>query len=319
MTRIVTVTLNPTVDKSTSVPTVVAERKLRCAQPRFEPGGGGINVSHALHKLGESAEALWTKGGHVGAFLETLLEGIGIAHKAIPIAETTRENLIVFEESTTHQFRYGMPGPNLTEDEGERIKRAVHELSPAPDYLILSGSLPPGLPDDFYAQLARSAPEHTKVVLDASGKALRSALDAGVYLVKPNLSEFGQLLGAEPSSDAELERASRALISEGKAELVLTSLGAGGAMLVTREVCALIRSPTVPIRSKVGAGDSMVAGTVLGLVRYPSIYDAARLGVAAGAAAVMTDGTELCRREDVERLFTSLRETYPSIVPSMQL
>ncbi len=315
MARIVTVTVNPCVDKSSSVDAVAPERKLRCEPPRFEAGGGGLNVTHALKELGEESLALWTRGGFVGEKLAQLLDEQGVRHQSIPIGDATRENFIVFEENTTNQFRFGMPGPELSTEEVQAVRDAIAAL-PDPDYLVLSGSLPRGVSQSLYRELAKAAPKGTRVVLDASGDALKEGLDAGVFLVKPNLRELGQLVGFEPVSDSDLERASRELVESGRAELVLTSLGAGGAMLVTKDATALVRSPTVPIRSKVGAGDSMVAGTVLGLVRYDSLHDAIRLGVAAGAAAVMTDGTELCRREDVERLFHSLRHEFPSIMPS---
>lgn len=319
MNPIVTVTLNPSVDKSCSVGRVVPERKLRCDSPRYEPGGGGLNVTRALQELGQRSVGLWLKGGKTGALLEQLLDEESVPHRPIPASGVTRENLIVFEKETGQQYRFGMPGPSLTQAEIQLVAQEIAEFDPAPEFLILSGSLPQNVSPRSYGILTKAAPEGTKVVLDASGEALRLGLDAGVYMVKPNLAELGQLVRSDLTSDQDIEAAAKELISSKSAELVLVSLGAGGAMLVSGTGAALIRSPTVPIRSKVGAGDSMVAGAVLGLLRHGTMYDAARLGVAAGAAAVMTEGTELCRKEDVDRMFTTLRSAYPSIIPRSAL
>jgi 6-phosphofructokinase 2 len=176
---------------------------------------------------------------------------------------------------------------------------------------VLSGSLPEGVGDDIYAKLAKQMPEECRVVVDTKGDVLARSLETPVYLIKPNVRELGQLVGRDIESDEEIVEVSRRLISDGKVQVVVTSLGSGGAMLVTADHTEQLRSPTVKIRSKVGAGDSMVAGIVLGLARGWSVRDAVRLGIAAGAAAVMTEGTELCRRADVERLYEHMVESSP--------
>lgn len=304
--RIVTLTLNPAVDKSSVVEQVVPERKLRCEHPRFDPGGGGINVARAVCILGGSARALWTKGGHVGETLQQLLEAGSIPHQPIPITDVTRENLTIYETVTGLQYRFGMPGPILTDDDANACLDAVSQLGPETEFLVLSGSLPPGLPDDFYSQVAARAPEHCRVVLDTSGEALRRGLERPVYLIKPNLRELGQLAGREVYTDREIAQVARALIDAGRVEVVFLSIGRGGAMLITRNEFLHIRAPTVPIRSKVGAGDSTVAGFVHSLALGRSLVEAARFAVATGTAAVMTEGTLLCHRADVERLYAEM-------------
>lgn len=306
MSSIVTLTMNPTVDESCAVDRVVPERKLRCSRPVYEPGGGGINVARALRGLGGEVKALWTRGGLAGQMLGRLLDVEGLGHQAIQVEDNTRINLIVLEDTTGQQYRFGMPGPTLTEAEVERCFETLQGLRPVPSYLVLSGSLPPGVGADFFARVSRAAAPDTRVVVDTSGEPLRRSLEAGVFLVKPNLHELGQVMGSSPESDAQIEGAALALVKGGHAQVVVVSLGAGGAIVATKEGTEILRSPTVPIRSKVGAGDSMVAGLVLGLGRGLSIRDAARLGVAAGAAAVMTPGTQLCRREDAERLYAQM-------------
>ena len=306
MATIVTVTVNPAIDTSCSVEQVVPERKLRCSEPHHDPGGGGLNVARAVRRLGGEAVAFWTGGGALGQLLGRLLDEEGLDHRAIRVEGMTRESLTVLETSTTLQYRFGMPGPPLHSQEVQECLSHVQGFRPTPDYLVLSGSLPPGAPDDLYAQFARQAPAGCRVVLDASGNALQLGLGAGVYLIKPNVRELGQLAGRVIERDKDIEAISQRLIREGRVEVVVASLGAGGAVVVTAEGAERLRAPTVEIRSKVGAGDSTVAGVVLALTRGSSVRDAVRFGMAAGAAAVMTEGTSLCRREDAERLYQEM-------------
>jgi len=303
MAAVATLTLNPAVDKSTAVDQVVAERKLRCDRPVLEPGGGGINVARVLRELGVAATAHWTEGGATGARLRALLDAIPLDHRPIAIADETREHLIVAERGSGRQFRFGLPGPRLRDVEVEACVARVAALDPATPYLVLSGSLPEGTPDDLYARLAAAAPPRCRVVLDTSGPALAAGLATPVFLVKPNVRELGQLAGAPIEDDRQVVGVARRLIEQRGVEVVVTSLGAGGAMVTTADEHGHVRAPTVRIRSAVGAGDSMVAGIVAALVAGRSLRDAVRTGVAAGAAAVMTEGTQLCRRADVERLY----------------
>ena len=310
MTPIVTVTLNPAIDKNTRVERVVADDKLRCDAPRREPGGGGINVARVVHRLGGDTRALYTSGGPTGTMLEGLLDEEGLEQTPVEIENWTRENVIVHETSTDRQFRFGMPGPEVTEDEFASCLDALHDLDPAPGYLVASGSLPPGLPDDTYAAVAETAHDiGARALLDTSGAALREARAAGWYLLKPNLRELEQLTGASLVTDDERIEAARDVIARGWCEVMVLSMGASGALLITADRAEHVRTPTVPIKSRVGAGDSMVGGLTLALARGWELDDAVRFGVAAGAAAVMTPGTELCRRSDTESLFEQMAST----------
>jgi 6-phosphofructokinase 2 len=302
--KIATLTMNPAIDKSSAVEQVVAEWKLRCEPPTYEPGGGGLNVSRAIGKLGGDSLAFYAAGGLSGEMLANLLDGEGLKHQAIAIAGLTRESLTILEQSTGQQYRFGMPGPTLQEAEWRRCLEAISELLPRVDYLVASGSLPPGAPPDFYGRIARLAKEQeTRLIVDTSGEPLRLAVKEGVFLIKPNLREFAELTGQELVDEVQEERLAQELASSRKSEMVVVSLGAAGVLAATAEGTERVRAPLVPIKSKVGAGDSTVAGTVLALSRGKSWREAVRFGVAAGAAAVMTPGTELCRREDAERLY----------------
>jgi 6-phosphofructokinase 2 len=305
---VVTLTVNPAVDRSAVVDRVVPEHKLRCTDPSLDPGGGGINVSRACTRLGSSSLALWCSGGATGQLLGNLLDQEGLAHDPVPIRDETRANFSVYETSSTLQYRFNLPGPTFTDACQARVFERLAALPPSTKFVVLSGSLPPGVSPDFYARAARAVPPTTRVVLDTSGPALRAALEGPIFAFKPNLRELGQLVGHEPTDDETLVAAGRELLAQSDTQVVLVSLGAGGAVLVTETTSANIRSPTVPIRSKVGAGDSMVAGFVHGLSQGFIYEEAARFAVAAGAAAVMTDGSQLCTSEDTHRLYAQMKQ-----------
>ncbi len=299
--------MNPAIDKSSSVDHVIAERKLYCKAPHYDPGGGGVNVARAIKKLGGESVLLYPAGGLTGYRLKDLLEQEGINHRPVLIEGMPRESLVMLEESTGQQFRFGMPGPALSNEEWERCLDELSAISLKPDYLVASGSLPPGVPSDFYARVARTGKDKgAKVIIDASGDALNRALQEGVYLIKPNVREFREMVGQDIKEELQIEAEAIKMVRRGWCEILVISLGSAGALMVSEDVIERIRPPTVPIVSKVGAGDSMVAGIVLSLSQGKTLRDSVLFGVVTGAAAVMTPGTELCRREDAERLYEKM-------------
>jgi len=307
MKNIVTITMNPAIDKSTSVKHVSAERKLYCEAPKFEPGGGGVNVSRAIKKLGGDSLVLYSAGGLTGQRLTELLQNEQLNHKPFLIEGMTRENLIVLDETTTQQYRFGMPGATLKDNEWQQILDEILTLTPAPGFIVASGSLPPGVPVDFYARIARLAKDiNAKVIVDSSGDSLKLALEENVFLIKPNIREFRELFNEEIKIESQIINAVQGLIKSGKCEVIVVSLGSAGAIAASKEGVEHIIPPTVPIISKVGAGDSMVAGMVLKFAQGESIKESVRFGIAAGSAAVMTPGSELCRKEDTERLYSEM-------------
>jgi 6-phosphofructokinase 2 len=307
MTDIVTLTLNPTVDRNARIDRVVAEHKLRCHDERLDPGGGGINVASAIKQLGGDALAIYTAGGIIGGLLERLLSDQGIRNRPITISNNTRENVIITETESDQQYRFGFPGPRMTDREQQTCLDAVSKLEPSPKYLVLSGSLPPGVPEDFFGRVIEAMPKETRIALDVSGNALKRGVEQSVFLLKPNQRELGTLVGREIESDQDARDAAHQLIDRGKVQAMMVSLGRAGVMLVTGDEQHRIHAPTVKIQSKIGAGDSTVAGAILALQRGESLLDAARFAVACGSAAVMTPGTQLCRREDAERLYEELK------------
>ena len=308
MEKIVTITLNPSIDKSTSVKGIVPEKKLRCAEPKFEPGGGGVNVSRAIKKLGGNSTAFYFAGGYSGKFFTSLLDLEGIDSLVVPIEQATRENMIVVDELNNLQYRFGVPGPKVKPEELEHFFKLLAGMKDV-DYVVASGSLPEGVEDDFFSKLADICKlTNARLIVDTSGEPLRKAINEGVFMIKPNLGELSMLNGVEELNDADVVASARSIINKGGAEVIVVSMGASGASLVTKDEIFYCPSPAVRKKSTVGAGDTMVAGMVLAMSNKYSWQDVLRYGVAAGTATTMNSGTELCKKNDVDRLFSYLKK-----------
>lgn len=302
MTHIITITFNPCIDKSTSVSVLKPEKKLRCTAPVFEPGGGGINVARAIKKIGGEAIAVYPSGGYSGKFLNLLLERENISVLQIETQQHTRENMIVLDIATNQQYRFGMPGQHLSHDEWQRCLQTIEENHS--EFIVASGSLPPGVPTDMFARIAKIAKrQKRKLIVDSSGEALRLAIEEGIYLIKPNLGELSTLVGKEELEMNEIEPLAKELILKGNCEIIVVSMGLLGAMLISRDAVYKTEAPIVKKQTTVGAGDSMVAGIVLYISQGRSLREALQFGVACGTAATLSAGTALCNREDVERLY----------------
>ena len=306
MPAIVTVTFSPCIDKSTTVNRLVPDVKLKCAAPVLEPGGGGINVARAIKKLGGDALAIYPAGGYTGKFFTALLREEAISTMVIETSNETRENIIVLEESANRQYRLGMPGTMLTANEWPEILKKLEAVKEA-EFIVASGSLPPGVPDDIFARIAAIARKNNaKLVADTTGKALQQAVDGGAFLIKPNLGELSVLLGKEYLQKEEIVDAARLLLKDSECQAVVVSMGGEGALLVTQNLATRFVPPAVERKSTVGAGDSMVAGIVFMLSKEADLAAAVKFGVACGTAATLQPGTELCRRADADAIHALL-------------
>ncbi|MBB3003545.1 MULTISPECIES: 1-phosphofructokinase family hexose kinase [Paraburkholderia] len=312
MIEIVTLTLNPAVDLSTAVERVVDTHKLRCDAACRYPGGGGINVARVIQRLdGREANclALYLAGGSSGSQLEQMLTAERVSSRRLRIAGETRENFSVSERATGREFRFVLPGPQINADEWAALFAVLDALMPAPRYLVLSGSLPPGLPARAYADLTRYAHlRGTRVVLDTSGPALALALEAGVYLVKPSLGELAALAGKPLADETDWLSAARRLVEEQRAQIVALTLGERGALLVSSEETLRVQALPLAVLSATGAGDSFLAGLLVALRRGDSLRDAARLAQAAASATLLKSGTALCDADEVKRLHAAIRD-----------
>lgn len=305
--KIVTLTLNPALDKSTATERLVPEQKLRCGPLQIDAGGGGINVSKGIRKLGGDSMAVFPVGGNNGRFLCEVLAKDGIQMATLAVPNETRENFSVTESTSNIQYRFTLPGVALTEAEAEACLQLIAAQKPA--YLVASGSLPPGLPVDFYERVAVFSKKiGARLILDTSGPALQAAADEGVYLLKPNLGELSTLAGVDKLEMSEVDDAALSIIHQGKCEVVVVSLGPQGALLVTRDGFEHIPAPTVKKQSTVGAGDSMVAGMVWALNEGKSHREMVQIGVACGTAATMNTGTQLFKPADVWQMKTWIEQ-----------
>jgi 6-phosphofructokinase 2 len=304
MNSILTITLNPTIDKNYNVDKLIPEHKLRVPNPRVDVGGGGINVSKGISKLGGKSTILALTGGRNGDLLSELIKNEGIELIAIDLEEETRESIVISEQVSAQQFRIVVDGPTISAQKADFILDTINKISPFPAIVVASGSLPKGLKDDFYAQIGKIVEKKgSKYIVDTSGAPLLKAVEQGVYLVKPNLLELSKLSGSAELELDDVDDAAMELIKRGKCEVVVVSLGASGAMLVTKNECERIIAPSVKRKSTVGAGDSMVAGMVWGMQQGFNFKQMIRIGVACGSAATLNEGTQLFKKEDADRLY----------------
>ena len=300
--QVVTLCMNPALDITTSTDVVRPTDKMRCAGARYDPGGGGINVAHIAQVLGAAATAVFPAGGPAGELVDSLLLAEGLATQRIMIGGSTRESFTIDETSTERQYRFVLPGPALTVSEQTECLSRLRRAAASAAIVVASGSLPPGVPEDFYQQVAIICAEiGVSLLLDTSGGGL-TQINSGVFLLKPSVRELQEAVGRVLRTGPEQLSAAMELIDSGAARYVLVSRGAAGAILASRDGGQLFAPVTVPPGSGVGAGDAMVAGVAVGLVRGWPLTDAVRLGIAAGAAMLLTPGTAPCTRADTERL-----------------
>ena len=299
--RIVTLTLNPAIDISSEADVVRHTHKTRTYNEAIEPGGGGINVARVLHRLGADVRAMFLGGGMTGKVLDELMGRAGIDRQMISIAGDSRISLTVVETSTGHEFRFVPRGPDVNAAEGVSVLDEARSIDC--DYFVASGSLPPGIAEDFYAKIgAVISARGARFVLDTSGAALQLALEAGgIFLVKPSRGEFESLAGRGLNKNELAEEAQR-LVASSKVENIAITLGRDGAILATRSGTLTSRAIPVEACSAVGAGDSFLAGMVYGFSLGCPAEQAFRAGLAAGAAAVLSCGSELAKPEDLSRL-----------------
>ncbi|HVH02936.1 MAG TPA: 1-phosphofructokinase family hexose kinase [Amaricoccus sp.] len=302
MKPVVTLTLNPAIDGASQAEAVRPTRKIRTTGDRYDPGGGGVNVARVIASLGGAALPVYLAGGATGDVLDELMRERGLAFRRVPIAGHTRISLTVFEISTGQEYRFVPEGPEVTPVEWLACLEEIDGLDA--DWLVISGSRPRGLADDCFVTLTRrAAGRGCRVVLDSSGPALAATIAAGgLALVKPSIGEFRALTGLALADVDEVAEAARALVESGRAEAVAVTMGHAGAVLASREATFFRPAPAVPVVSATGAGDSFVGAMTLALAEGRPVGHAFLFGMAAGSATVTLPGTDLARREDVERL-----------------
>lgn len=304
MSKILSIALNPAIDISADAETVRHTHKTRTHNQQQHAGGGGINVARVIVELGGRCELLYFSGGATGELLEAMLRPLGIVQYALKIHDPVRVAYNIRETSTNLEYRFVPEGPEVTSAELLPVFDLLEQSDAA--YVVGSGSLPRGVSSDTYARMAEIVSRKGgRFVLDTSGEALRETLSkCRVFLVKPSLGELQSLVGRELDHQSA-GAAALEIVKSGVADNVAVTLGADGAILAHAGGVTRVPAIEVPVQSAVGAGDSFVAAMTWSLAEGHGIEDAFRFGLAAGAATVMTPGTELCRQSDVHRLYAS--------------
>jgi 6-phosphofructokinase 2 len=306
--KIITLTVNPALDKSAKIDGLIPKQKLSCHSIHYQPGGGGINISRMLKRLGSETNCIVTSGGDTGKRLTDLLEKESVQPKIIPVKEWTRENLSIVDTQSNLQYRFGMPGNELSKTELESIKKLLKKIVKPKDILVLSGSLCKKMPDDYYAQLIKLfSDKDINIVIDTSGQALIEALKENVYLIKPNQRELAQLAEKEFMYTAEQETFAMELVKSKKAQYVVVSLGARGAFIACNDGVFYKTTPSVKVKSTIGAGDSMVAGLLYGIQNEFPPEKMLKWGVACGVATTMGEGTSLATKENIDTVLKLMK------------
>jgi 6-phosphofructokinase 2 len=313
---LLTITLNPALDITTGVPRVMSLRKLRCETPHYNAGGGGVNVSRAMGELGVTSEAFVVLGGSTGQQYRHMLDALGLVYTSFEVLDQTRVSFTAIDRSSHEPYRFVLPGPELRPKETRalllHIAAAVARGSP---YVVASGSVPPGIPDDVYARIARMCRKGRQLfVVDSSGPALAAALEERPHIVRFNHHEARELVGGEGGSASAQEACSR-LIRERKAEIVIVSIGEQGTLVANAAGQFQISPPHVEIGSTVGAGDSFVAALMVGLTRGWPLPKAATYGVAAAASAVAGDATQLCKKSQTDSIYRQMIVQLEAVSP----
>ncbi len=311
---IITFTINPSLDINAAVDTIEPVKKMRCSNVMIDPGGGGINVSRTITRLGGNSTAVFLAGGSTGKSIDGMLDEEGVKSVPVSLDGTTRQNIAVQEKKSGYQYRFALPGPKISEQDWQQCLQKTAEQGRSADYVVASGSLPPGAPDDLYARVAALFQDSpTRIILDTSGDALRHALEQDIYLIKPNQRELEYVCGCSLDREKDQERVCRDMIANGRCEVLVLTLGKDGALLTSENEQIRIPGHKVDEVSSIGAGDSFVGAMVLALQRKQNLTDALLYGMAAGTATLITEATQLCRKEDTERFYKEYQEIYSQL------
>lgn len=302
--RVLTITMNPAIDVNTEADEVHTNQKVRCKKPDYDPGGGGINVARVLQRLGVEVDAFYLAGGLTGNFLEYLLEKEKVSGERIEISELTRENTSIIDRKTGEQYRFVLPGPSISEEEWKRAFNRIKEEISQYDVVVGSGSLPPGVPVDFYAQLGKLTLEEDKMyVLDTSGDFLIEGVKNGATFIKPNQEEFESL--KELTDSVSNEELIDNLLDHG-IENIIHTLGKEGTILINKDGKKKFKPPKIEVNSSIGAGDSFVGGLVAGLINGMDAPNAVCYGISTAASTLKSAGTDLCELNDVQQIHEKL-------------
>ncbi len=305
--QITTLTLNPALDLTLRVLRLNHDDSNRVESVRKDPGGKGINVSRVLHELGRDVNTLTFLGGPTGMAFRRLMNQQGVPVHAVTLRSETRQNIIITETEGNAQTRLHQREAEVRPRELERMRELIEKYAEKTDFLALGGTLPPGVPEDFYQKLILHLRERkVKCALDGDGESYRLGVAALPFMIKPNQYELPRLVGRKIEDRRQMKAAIWELLERG-IEAVVVSLGKEGALGATGKEIWLARPPLVATGSTVGSGDSLVAGFLLKWSEGASLRECLKFGVAAGTATALTPGTELLHAKDLPPILQKVR------------
>lgn len=304
---IYTLTLNPAIDRELTVAEVQFDAVLSALKSQVDFGGKGFNVSRLLRSLGMPSTALGFIGGRTGDRLKHGLQALDIGTDFVSITSETRTNISIVTEKHDHYIKVNEKGPLVDESKQRELLDKIASIAAAGDWWVLAGSLPPGVPDSFYAQIITILNEHQAIsILDTTGESLRQGCEAKPFLVKPNAEETQKLTRLPVDTIPQIAVAAEELRKMG-AQNVVISMGKKGAFLQTPEGSWLVHSPKIKEKNPIGAGDSMVGGLVWALSQGYALKESLGWGAASGAATASMSGTEVGSRALIEILFKQVK------------
>jgi len=307
MAVIVTVTPNPVLDRTLTVPQIAYNEMVRATASRLDWGGKGFNVSRALRAVGVDSIAMGFVGGAAGRQLARGLHDMNITTDLVHIKGETRTNIVITQVDAQRYIKVNEAGPEVQEDETAALLQQVRKRVRPGDIWVLSGSLPPGVPTDLYAQLVGIVQENgATALLDSSETPLRLGCAAAPYLVKPNATEAWEMTGQEITTQARALTAADLFLAQGIAQVAL-SMGADGLLLVSKQEGVWASPPRVQAKNPVGAGDALLAGIALALQQGLPLPEIARWGVAMGTAAALREGVSVGSRAEVQEMYEQVR------------
>ena len=300
---IYTLTLNPAIDREFTVNAVEFDTVLQATESQVDFGGKGFNVSRLLKSMGTPSQAIGFVGGRAGEQMRDGLRLLEITTDFVWISEETRTNISIVTQSHDHYIKVNEKGPLVDESKQQELLGKIESIARSGDWWVLAGSLPPGVPDSFYAQITEILNDRKAItILDTIGESLRLGCRAKPFLVKPNAEEACHLTDLPVENTAQVELAATEIRKMG-AQNVVISLGKKGALLQTSDGSWLVHSPKIKEKNPIGAGDSMVGGLVWALAQGHSLKESLGWGAASGAATASMSGTEVGSRPLIEELF----------------
>ncbi|RKD32079.1 1-phosphofructokinase [Thermohalobacter berrensis] len=307
---VITVTLNPALDKTIQINNFTIDSVNRVNSVRLDAGGKGINVSKVIKELGGYSIAVGLIGGKNGQFIKKYLDNLGIENDFIELDSETRTNIKIIDPVNQTNTDINESGPVISEDSLKLIKDTIMKYATEDNVIVFSGSVPKGVGKNIYKDLILDSKKRgAKTILDTEGELFLEGIKSGPYLVKPNIHELEKAFKITLRDKKDIVNISKEIIRYG-VNYVVVSLGSKGSIFVSKDIAGYIDGIKVNVKSTVGAGDSMVAALALALDRNDPFEEGMKLAAATSTASVMTEGSQTGRIEDVKKILNKIRINY---------